>query len=665
MSSMAVPRTWRLSLRLFQGLAFAGAAAYAAQALVALCGDAATDFFENYVYTGLIAAAGALCLTRGALVRRERAAWLLLGTGLAAWAAGEIYYSAFLQELTKPPLPSVSDALWLSFYPCCFVAIGLLVRERVRDFRSSLWLDGLVGALAAAGIGSALVFDGIAGSGEGTRAVAVDLSYLLGDLLLLGFVIGVFALTAWRPGRAFGLLGIGLIASAVVDAFFLHQSATGSEVSTTLMATLWPVSALLVGCAAWVQPARQPLRIDGWRVLVFPSAFALAGVGLLAYQAIEPLNPLALGFGLATLVAVIARMGLTFRENVRLLESTRREASTDALTGLGNRRQLMVELAEAMAAATPESPRALMLLDLDGFKQYNDRYGHPVGDSLLARLGRSLAEAVSPLGKAFRLGGDEFCVIASGSDAELHEIEASAKEALRERGEGFEITASCGTVVAPTEAEDVTHALNVADERLYAQKGRSRRQTVSREASHALVQVLREREPTLDGHVHGVADLAQALGLRLGLRRPEMDELTRAAELHDIGKVAVPDGILSKPGPLNPREWEFVRQHTLVGDRILSASPALTPVAKMVRATHENYDGSGYPDGISGEEIPFAARVVAVCDAFNAMTTDRPYRRAVSVSQALAELRRCAGQQFDPYVVEAFCQMVAPRAAAA
>ncbi|KKL13086.1 hypothetical protein LCGC14_2529270 [marine sediment metagenome] len=130
--------------------------------------------------------------------------------------------------------------------------------------------------------------------------------------------------------------------------------------------------------------------------------------------------------------------------------------------------------------------------------------------------------------------------------------------------------------------------------------------------------------------------------------------MVRAAELHDVGKMAIPDEILHKPGPLDDGEWGFVRQHTIVGGRILGAAPALLPVAKLVRSSHERYDGCGYPDAVAGEEIPLGARIVAVCDAFDAMTSDRPYRKSMSTAEALAELSSCAGSQFDPQVVEAF-----------
>jgi two-component system, cell cycle response regulator len=148
------------------------------------------------------------------------------------------------------------------------------------------------------------------------------------------------------------------------------------------------------------------------------------------------------------------------------------------------------------------------------------------------------------------------------------------------------------------------------------------------------------------------------MGAMLGLRRDELEELARAAQLHDIGKLAIPDQILHKQGPLDEREWEFIHQHTIVGERILRASPAFRSVATVVRSTHERWDGTGYPDALSGEEIPLAARILAACDAFLALTSSRPYRLARSREDALAELDRCAGTQFDPAVVRVLAASV-------
>jgi HD-GYP domain-containing protein (c-di-GMP phosphodiesterase class II) len=173
-----------------------------------------------------------------------------------------------------------------------------------------------------------------------------------------------------------------------------------------------------------------------------------------------------------------------------------------------------------------------------------------------------------------------------------------------------------------------------------------------------LLRILREREPKLGRHLEGVARLSVALGQALDLETEELDMVARAAELHDVGKMAIPDEILAKPGPLDDVEWELIRKHTITGERILASAPAMTPIAKIVRASHERWDGAGYPDGLAYEQIPLGARIIAVCDSYEAMIEERPWRAPKSEQQALAELRRCAGTQFDPRLVRIFIDKV-------
>ena len=634
----------------------------------------ASTLWETWIYPGLILAAGSLCVARATREQTDRIAWSLLGLGMLLWVAGEAWYSLFLADLDEAPIPSVSDVLWLAFYPCCYAALVLLVHNRQEQLRLSLWLDGVIGALVVSAVGAALVFRAILASGEGdTALMGTDLAFLLGDFALIGLVIAVFALTGWRPGRTWVMLGGGLVLFALVDGFFMWEDATGHAIGGTGPAALWPAGALLVAAAAWVRSGpggsphddgggRAALAPEGARVVTMPLVFALTALALLIVHAFAPLNPLALGLAVATLAGVIVRLAITFRANVDLLSASRREALTDALTGLGNRRRLMLDLERAVAMATPERPYALMLFDLDGFKRYNDCFGHPAGDALLAKLGANLSFAMGGHGSAYRLGGDEFCVLLDGDAKLVDELLPEARAALGEHGRGFDVGTSCGVALLPGDASDPAAALKLADHRLYAQKTTAQRASVSRQAGDALLQALQEREPDLRGHVDNVAELAVALGRRMGLDSDELYQVARAADLHDVGKLAVPDAILNKPGPLDDAEWGFMRQHTIVGDRILSAAPALEPVAKLVRASHERYDGRGYPDRLAGDDIPLGARIVAVCDAYQAMTSDRPYRKAMPMRSAIMELRRCAGLQFDPDVVKAFCDLVDPSA---
>jgi HD-GYP domain-containing protein (c-di-GMP phosphodiesterase class II) len=193
---------------------------------------------------------------------------------------------------------------------------------------------------------------------------------------------------------------------------------------------------------------------------------------------------------------------------------------------------------------------------------------------------------------------------------------------------------------------------------MYARKG-ERRMSAGRQSRDVLLRTLSERRPDLLSRLRHIGELALAVGREMDMGPEGLDEVARAAELHDVGKIAVPDAIIDKPGPLDPVEWSFMRRHPVIGERILLAAPALRPVARLVRSSHERWDGGGYPDGLRGDEIPLGARVVAVCDAFDAMTTSRPYREPLSEADAISELRRCGGTQFDPDVVAAFCRVIA------
>jgi two-component system cell cycle response regulator len=299
-----------------------------------------------------------------------------------------------------------------------------------------------------------------------------------------------------------------------------------------------------------------------------------------------------------------------------------------------------------------------MLFDLNGFKGYNDTFGHPAGDALLIRLATSLEQAMTELGgSAYRLGGDEFCVLASAPGDRARTITAAASLALTEHGGGFHITASYGSILLPEESDDVTEAMRLVDQRMYAQKTSGRR-SPDRQSRDVLLRALQERNPELAERHAAVARLVDAVCERLGLPAEERVQIRQAAELHDIGKLGIPEDILHKPAALEPDEWAFVRRHPLIGERIIGAAPALAPAAKLVRSTHERLDGTGYPDGLAGDEIPLGARVIAVCDAFTAMTAPRPYAAQKTLPEALAELRRCAGGQFDPTVVDALSELV-------
>jgi diguanylate cyclase (GGDEF)-like protein len=332
-----------------------------------------------------------------------------------------------------------------------------------------------------------------------------------------------------------------------------------------------------------------------------------------------------------------------------------RELSTDPLTGLGNRRALMDDLARVCQGASEGDPAFLWYFDLNGFKRYNDSFGHVAGDTLLARLGSRLREAVQPAGVSYRLGGDEFCVLIPGALSDPHALFQKARKALAETGGGFGVSASGGAVEIPREARDPTQALRLADQRMYSQKGATQA-GASELITAALHTALAQRHPDLGEHADDVVSDVERLALAAGLDEQEVKVIAKAGDLHDVGKVGIPDAIITKAGPLTSQEWKFMHQHTVMGEQILmAAGPSMAPLAPLVRASHERWDGNGYPDGLAGEEIPVGARIIAICDSFSAMMTDRVYKPAMSMSDALTELRRCAGTQFDPHLIDLFC----------
>jgi diguanylate cyclase (GGDEF)-like protein len=340
-------------------------------------------------------------------------------------------------------------------------------------------------------------------------------------------------------------------------------------------------------------------------------------------------------------------------ENARLLEASRDEAMTDPLTELGNRRAFKRDLDEILPRVTADAELMAGMFDLDGFKQYNDTFGHAAGDALLARLAGRLKDTTAGLATAYRMGGDEFCVLAQTSVPDGQRLVRLAVAALSDTGEGWHVGCSWGLAWIPSEATGSGEALRLADDRMYAYK--TSRATAGTQAAAALIQVLIERDVDLSTHISRVARLATATAHQLGLAEHEITRIGLSAQLHDIGKTAIPDSILNKPGPLSNSEWDFMRCHTLIGERIVAAAPSLAHTAILVRSSHERWDGSGYPDHLSGTDIPLGARIVSVCDAYDAIVTSRPYRHPRTHTEAITELRRRASSQFDPDVITAFC----------
>src|SRR3954454_12246284 len=389
---------------------------------------------------------------------------------------------------------------------------------------------------------------------------------------------------------------------------------------------------------------------------------ALAPIALVAAYALGGVVGVAV-VGLSLLLAAQAFAISALRVRAARLDELSR---TDGLTSLGNSRALWTDLRELASA----NPVALIMLDLDHFKRVNDEYGHPVGDALLRHAGRAMRVVVGDVGRCYRYGGEELGAVLPGMSegnacAVAERLRALIVRAPRDLPQ---VTASAGVAVGSPRAS--AHQLgDRADRALRFAKAHGRDRTVpstfaqdwaadredsvvaARRAALAMATAaLDARDPDTAEHSDEVVMLCDALAARLGIEGRDREHLLTAARLHDVGKVAGPHEILAKPATLDPREWEIMREHTVTGERILCSVPELAPVAPIVRHAHERYDGAGYPDGLAGDEIPLASRVILCADAFHAIRSDRPYRAARSVDEALQELLANAGRQFDPDV---------------
>jgi two-component system cell cycle response regulator len=460
---------------LYLTLLTAGLAAFALHVMVGLGGRRMDGFFSDGLYNTLMFGSALAVLARGFSVERNRSAWLAIGLGVLSWSAGELYFSLFIEGTSAEPGGSVSpaDPLFLTMYPCFYVGLGLLARDRWRRLPVGVWLDGVIAGLAAATVAAALVLPPILDHASGDLAsVAVSTAYPLGDLLLLLFAVGAFGVSGWRPDRVWLLIAASMLVSVVADSLYLYETAAGSFKGGTWLDCLWPAAAILIAIAAWT-PYRQPKAraMKSWQMISAPGLGLVSAVGVLVYGNLaHRLSSPVLALALATLLAVGIHLILTMRENLALLASSQRLSLTDPLTGLANRRRLIADLSVACATAQPETPWQLVLYDLDGFKRYNDTFGHPAGDALLTRLTERLAKSVQPHGIAYRMGGDEFCVLCERAQPACERLIETSVAALSEQDRGFSITASHGGVLIPTEASDPSSIMQLADQRLYRRK---------------------------------------------------------------------------------------------------------------------------------------------------------------------------------------------------
>lgn len=437
-------------------------------------GGAGLDTAVNgVVYDSVVVCAGLACLIRARRGGPERGAWVAIGASILAWAAGEIWWTLYIEGNPDAPYPSPADIGYLAFYPLAILGLYLLVRARASELDRRLWMDGVVAALGTGAMGAALIFEFVADRTSGSAIeVATTLAYPFGDVLLISLIVGIIALTRWRPGRTWTLLLGGLAVMAVADVAFTLQAYESSVPGGDWVEPIYLISAVLLGAEVW-QPEADRInahaRFDGWREMIVPGIVAAAMIVLGFLQYLHSSSALTTLLWSATILAVIGRLAVSLRENQRLLEQVR----TDPLTGLGSQARLQMDLEQR--ERTPNAPLTVVLFDLNGFKRYNDTFGHPAGNKMLSMLGRRLKAAVEPEATAYRLGGDEFLVLVDGGIVSRglearDDLAVRSAEALTSRGRGYDLSASWGIASVPEEADSPAEAMQLADVRMYAQK---------------------------------------------------------------------------------------------------------------------------------------------------------------------------------------------------
>jgi diguanylate cyclase (GGDEF)-like protein len=588
--------------------------------------------------------------------------------------------------------------LLLLVVPVCGAGLAIALAAAISFATTPVGLGELVGPLAL------LVASTVASRYpvpiEGAESGGVTLSFVFGTsgIVLFGWDAGIliaFAAPAAMqlfehrpPERVAYNASVFAIGAAVAAGLvsLVHGTSTGSLVAMVLLsaAAQYMINLVLVS-AAVARSARRtfaPLVESSARATVVP--FALMASAALMLVVLWQRSPLLS----AALVGPLLAISLYQRSAYQALRAMRL-ALTDPLTGLGNHRSFQERVQrELIRAETRAVPFTLCLIDIDDFKRVNDLFGHPVGDSVLAEVGSRLRQN----GEAFRLGGDEFALLlpARGAEEALPVAESvlARIEAL-ELDEVGSVTASAGIASFPTQAFDRDELIRLADSALYWAKehGKNRVHLYRPEvvelaelrrlahgpdraarfrAAASLAKAVDARDTYTGSHSTRVAELGAWIAAHLG-QDVEQVELTRlAGSLHDLGKLAIPEEILRKPGPLTPPERLVLERHSQIGFRMLE-SLGVDPVADWVLHHHERWDGTGYPDRLPGEEIPLGARIIFVADAYDAMTSDRAYRGRLTPHEAVEELKRCAGTQFDPHIVEVFARELgyAPVTAAA
>ena len=374
--------------------------------------------------------------------------------------------------------------------------------------------------------------------------------------------------------------------------------------------------------------------------------------------------------------------------SVRLLSEARKLADHDPLTGLLNHRSAHQRLLQEVARAKRTSESlAVMMLDLDNFKLYNDTYGHPAGDEVLKRVTAVLRSVGRDSDVLARYGGDEFLLILPGTNVkQATKVAERIRKSLGQKkfkcqgSAALPIAFSYGIASMPDDGDEPAVLVSKADANLYVSKNQGGNAITATnmpsiaantadltgfDMLQAMVTSVDNKDRYTARHSQEVVEYSLRIAREMGLPQETLESIRLGGLLHDVGKIGVPDSILRKPGRLTDEEFSVMRQHPSLGALIVGAMPGLEHLVDSVRHHHERWDGKGYPDGLARDAIPLVARIMAVADAYSAMTTSRPYRKGMTRKEAIAEVERCAGTQFDPETAAAFLKALSREAESA
>lgn len=360
----------------------------------------------------------------------------------------------------------------------------------------------------------------------------------------------------------------------------------------------------------------------------------------------KPLSDMALEFGFELKVrnALISKQRA---DRVNFLKNH------DELTGLWTRKYFELKLQSLVNSKS--LPIGVIILDINGLKVINDAYGHDYGDKILMDMGRILNESSNKFTIAARWGSDEMVVLVHHADKRLIDIVITSLEQRLSMGGKKEYDISFGWAIETSNLENVKYLVQRAEDNLYSNKILEP-SSIRSNMINTILKTLHQKNPREEMHSHRVSAISEQIAMKLGFSKYEIKKVTMAGLLHDIGKISIDEKILNKPGKLDQEEWEFIKKHPEHGFKILSTSLDTMEIAKAILAHHEKWDGSGYPKGLKGTDIPIMSRIISVADTFDAMTSIRSYKPAISHKEAIEEIISCKDTHFDPIVVEAFLE---------